>query len=175
MTRTAVLAAGLTALSTAQAAEYPIGQPQQANGMEVGAVYLQPVIMEPAGKLPAKQADVHLEADIMALEDNPNGFAPGAWIPYLTVDYKLTKKGSDEVMAGTFMPMIASDGTHYGANVKLAGPGKYHLEYTIHAPNMQGQPFMRHVDRDTGVGAWFEPFTLEYDFVYAGIGKKGGY
>ncbi|TBW57611.1 hypothetical protein EZI54_06095 [Marinobacter halodurans] len=166
---------GLVSAASAQAAEYPIGKPQQKNGMEVGAVYLQPVTMEPAGQKPADQADVHLEADIMALEDNPNGFAPGAWIPYLTVDYSLQRKGSDKTISGTFVPMIASDGTHYGANVKLDGPGKYHLEYTIHPPTYNGQPFMRHVDRETGVGAWFEPFTLEYDFAYAGTGKKGGY
>jgi uncharacterized protein involved in high-affinity Fe2+ transport len=25
------------------------------------------------------------------------------------------------------------------------------------------------------VGPWFKPITLEYDFTFAGIGKKGGY
>ena len=35
--------------------------------------------------------------------------------------------------------------------------------------------FGRHVDKETGVGPWFEPFELEYEFVYAGTGKKGGY
>ena len=35
--------------------------------------------------------------------------------------------------------------------------------------------FGRHVDKETGVGAWFEPLKLEYEFVYAGTGKKGGY
>jgi acetyl-CoA synthetase len=23
--------------------------------------------------------------------------------------------------------------------------------------------------------AWFKPFTLQYEFTYAGVGKKGGY
>ena len=35
--------------------------------------------------------------------------------------------------------------------------------------------FGRHVDKETGVGPWFKPFTIEYDFTFAGIGKKGGY
>jgi uncharacterized protein involved in high-affinity Fe2+ transport len=35
--------------------------------------------------------------------------------------------------------------------------------------------FGRHVDKETGVGPWFKPITLEYDFPFAGIGKKGGY
>jgi len=35
--------------------------------------------------------------------------------------------------------------------------------------------FGRHVDKETGVGPWFAPFTLDYEFVYAGTGKKGAY
>ena len=171
----AFLTIGLSMALPTQAAEYPIGKPQLQHGLEVGAVYLQPVTMEPAGEHPADQRDVHLEADIMALEDNPNGLAPGSWVPYLTVDFSVQRKGSDKAVSGTFMPMVASDGPHYGANVKLEGPGKYHLTYTIKPPTYNGQPFRRHVDRETGVSAWFAPFTLEYDFVYAGTGKKGGY
>jgi uncharacterized protein involved in high-affinity Fe2+ transport len=154
----------------ALALEYPIGKPTLAHGMEIAAVYLQPVVMEPGGERPATQADVHLEADIHALENNPNGFEPGAWIPYLQIDYTLTKAGSDSPTAGRFMPMVASDGPHYGANVKLDGPGRYHLTFTLRHPDMP-----RHVDKETGVGQWYAPFTVEYEFVYAGVGKKGGY
>ncbi|HBS80602.1 MAG TPA: hypothetical protein DD989_18460, partial [Pseudomonas sp.] len=39
--------ASLLLAPLAQAKEYPIGEPQQCGGMEVGAVYLQPVEMEP--------------------------------------------------------------------------------------------------------------------------------
>ena len=40
------------ALATpALALEYPIGVPQQRNGMEIAAVYLQPVEMEPDGMM----------------------------------------------------------------------------------------------------------------------------
>jgi uncharacterized protein involved in high-affinity Fe2+ transport len=31
------------------------------------------------------------------------------------------------------------------------------------------------VDKETGVAPWFTPLTTRYEFVYAGIGKKGGY
>ncbi|MEV9163347.1 iron transporter, partial [Klebsiella pneumoniae] len=31
------------------------------------------------------------------------------------------------------------------------------------------------VDKETGVGPWFKTFELNYDFTFAGIGKKGGY
>ncbi|MEQ6290201.1 iron transporter [Vogesella sp. MAHUQ-64] len=161
----------------AQAAEYPIGKPQIKAGMEIAAVYLQPVKMEPEGMMrKAEQSDIHLEADIHAAKANPNGFGEGDWMPYLMIKYELSKAGSSEVIKGDFMPMVASDGPHYGDNVKLMGPGKYKLKFTIQPPSMNEHAhFGRHTDKETGVAAWFKPFELNYEFTYAGIGKKGGY
>lgn len=155
------------------AAETPIGQPIEKNGMEIGAVYLQAVLMDPDMPHKMGPADIHLEADIRALKGNTNGFAVGEWIPALQVAYHLTKKDSTWNETGTLMPMVANDGPHYGENVKLNGPGKYHLTFSIKPPPYNG--FVRHVDRETGVGKWFDPFSVEYDFVYVGTGKKGGY
>ena len=161
----------------AQALEYPIGKPQIRDGMEVAAVYLQPIAMEPAGMMrDARTSDIHLEADIKATDKNPNGFADGTWIPYLDVRYELTKQGATEVIKGPMMPMVANDGPHYGDNVKLAGPGRYKLKLTVSPPAGGAHAaFGRHVDKETGVAVWFAPFTLDYDFTYAGTGKKGGY
>ena len=161
----------------ATALEYPIGKPQLRSGMEIAAVYLQPVVMDPPGMMrEAKVSDVHMEADIKATHDNANGFADGSWIPYLGVNYEITKQGSSEVISGNFMPMVANDGPHYGDNVKLSGPGKYRLKLTIAPPGADPHShFGRHVDKETGVGPWFKPFTVEYEFAYAGVGKKGGY
>ena len=176
-----LLGAGLLLFSLiAQAVEYPIGVPEQRNGMEIAAVYLQPVRMEPEGMMtPSEKSDVHLEADIRALDINSNGFAEGDWIPYLHVKYEVRKKGSDKVIKGDFMPMVANDGPHYGDNVKLMGPGKYTVKYTIYPPNSpenpSGKHFGRHTDRLTGVRPWFKPFDVEYEFIFAGIGKRGGY
>lgn len=51
--------------------EYPAGEPIKINDMEIAAVYLQPIDMEPRGMgLPAAKADIHLEADIHATEGN---------------------------------------------------------------------------------------------------------
>ncbi|WP_369800125.1 iron transporter [Vogesella sp. LIG4] len=176
--RSALLAASLLTLPLlAAAAEYPIGKPQIKAGLEIGAVYLQPVKMEPEGMMrKAEESDVHLEADIHAVKGNPNGFGEGDWMPYLMIKYELQKVGSKDVIKGDFMPMVASDGPHYGDNVKLMGPGKYKLKFTIMPPSMNPHAhFGRHVDKETGVGAWFKPFDLNYEFTYAGIGKKGGY
>ena len=169
-------AAALSLSMSAQAAEYPIGKPHLKHGMEIAAVYLQPITMAPAGMMrDAKDSDIHLEADIHATADNKNGFEEGAWIPYLNIKYKLEKVGG-QVQEGMFMPMVANDGPHYGENIKLEGPGKYKLKYTILPPTANKMShFGRHIDKETGVADWFEPFDLEYEFVYAGTGKKGGY
>jgi periplasmic iron binding protein len=166
--------------TSALALEYPIGSPQNLAGMEVAAVYLQAVDMEPDGHMrKASEADIHLEADIHALGNNPNGLPEGSWVPYLLVRYELTKAGDAEVIKGDMMPMVASDGPHYGDNVKLKGPGKYKVKFTIYPPsareNSMGNHFGRHTDRATGVRPWFKPIETTWEFTYAGIGKKGGY
>ncbi|WP_417844566.1 iron transporter [Thalassospira sp.] len=159
----------------AQALEYPIGEPQEGGGLEVAAVYLQPITMEPEGIMrPADQSDVHLEADIHALADNKNGLAEGEWAPYLEIGYTLTKLDDGKSESGMLMPMVANDGPHYGDNVKLMGPGKYRLTLDV-APPTAASKFGRHIDKETGVAPWFKPFKKNYDFVFAGIGKKGGY
>ncbi len=157
------------------AAEVPIGDPQIKNNMEIAAVYLQPIEMEPRGiDLAASKADIHLEADIHATKGNKNGFEEGAWIPYLTIAYKLTNLDTKKSKTGKFMPMVADDGAHYGANIAMEkdgfGPGNYKVEYIIESPEKQG--FGRHVDKETGVGKWFEPFKVEYTFKYAGTPDK---
>ncbi len=167
------------------AAEHPIGQAVEKNGMEIGAVYLQPVVMMPTLKTFPKNPDAHLEADIHALKNNPNGFGVGEWIPYLKIAYhivKLDKNGKEFLNAqglpqweatGSFMPMVANDGPHYGANVKFDGVGKYRLTYNIEPPSYNG--FFHHKDKATGVGPWWKPFSVSWDFVFLGTGKKGGY
>ncbi len=164
----------------AVAREYPIGVPKQRAGMEIAAIYMQPIRMEPEGIMrPTKDSDVHLEADIRALDINPNGYAEGDWIPFLLVRYEVTGKESGKTIKGVLMPMVANDGPHYGDNVRLTGPGRYHVKFTIYPPdapqNTAGHGFGRHTDRRTGVRPWPAPFSVEYDFIYAGIGKRGGY
>lgn len=171
-----IVAAGFAA-GAAHAVEYPIGAPQQRAGMEIAAVYLQPVVMEPDGIMrKAEESDMHMEADIHAMANNPNGFEEGAWIPYLVVKYEVTKLGANQKAAGELMPMVANDGPHYGDNVKLFGPGKYHVKYSIFPPSSDPYAhFGRHIDRLTGVHPWFKPFEIEFEFTFVGIGKKGGY
>jgi uncharacterized protein involved in high-affinity Fe2+ transport len=175
-----VLVAGAVSLgSGAQAKETPIGPHVTQNGIEVGAVYLQPIEMDPPDMMRAAAAsDIHLEADIHAAKDNRNGFAEGDWVPSLTVSFEITKLEGEAAtgpkVTGSLMPMVANDGPHYGDNVKLSGPGRYRLKLTVAPPGPHSH-FGRHVDKETGVAEWFKPFDLIQDFTFAGIGKKGAY
>ncbi|MBI2387808.1 MAG: iron transporter [Elusimicrobia bacterium] len=148
--------------------EYPIGTAKEINRMRVAAVYLLPIDMEPRGMdLPQSQADVHLEADIHASRGNLNGFGAGEWIPFLKVSYTLVNVDTGETKSGTFMPMVAKDGPHYGSNVKMMGAGNYTLTFVIDPPSKQG--FGRHTDVATGVGKWFQQFAVNYSFKWVPI------
>lgn len=145
--------------------EFPLGDEQIVGPLHVAGVYFQPVDMEPAGLggLPASQADMHLEADIGAIESNDLGYGVGDFVPYLTVKYRIEKKGG-KTIEGSFMPMSASDGPHYGNNVKLDGPGDYKVTFIIENPEKQS--YLLHVDKTTGVKGrfWKEPLQVSWDF-----------
>ncbi|HBB18543.1 MAG TPA: iron transporter [Syntrophus sp. (in: bacteria)] len=146
--------------------EYPIDSVgKNINGMNIAAVYLLPIDMEPRGTdLPASQADIHLEADIHAIPGNKNGFGAGEWVPHLTVSYTLSNLDTGATKKGNFMPMVAKDGPHYGSNIKMMGAGNYKVTFNIENPSKQG--FGRHTDTATGVGKWFQPFSVDYKFKF---------
>lgn len=174
MSKKLSLAAALLLSGTAFAfTEYPAGEPQTMNEMEIAAVYLAPIDMEPRGMgLSAAESDIHLEADIHATKGNKNGFGEGEWIPYLTINYTLQNLDTGKKQEGTFMPMVASDGPHYGANLKMDGVGNYKVTYHIEPPPKAGMH--RHTDSETGVGKWWKPFEVSYEFKYTGLDKNKG-
>jgi periplasmic iron binding protein len=156
--------------------------------LNIGTVYLQPITMAPTGMmLPRNQADIHLEIDIHAKANlKARGFAPGDWLPNVNVNYTIQKVGDPQPLACGGMPtsadkktcrlmaMVASDGAHYGDNVKLNGPGFYIVTFDAHTdPN-----FGWHTDTDSKVlGTEFVDwhFKQSYLFKWTGVGKLGGY
>jgi hypothetical protein len=118
------------------AIETPIGLPQNLYDMEVAAVFLQPIEMNPLDIMRRrKESDIHLEADIHAIEGNPNGFDEGDWISYLPIHYELINLETEKKVSGHMMPMTANDGAHYGDNIKVPGGiGKYKLIFRIEPP-----------------------------------------
>ena len=165
-----LLAAGLvtgiaTTVSPALAREYPIGGPVQAHDMEIASSYLVGVDMAPMpADMPMGKDVIHLETDVHATADNVWGYPDGAWIPYLTIDYTLTKVGSSFSASGTMRAMTAKDGPHYANNVKMDGPGKYTVELRYSSPEKNG--FMHHVDKETETPGIWDTFTEKFTFSY---------
>ena len=100
--------------------EFPIWEDEEVGFLNVNGVYFQPVPMS-GGNENFEDFDLHFEADVSALP-NDLGYGVGDWVPYMTVDYELTGDNGD-VISGTFMPMNADDGNHYGANIKMPNAG----------------------------------------------------
>ena len=145
--------------------EFPIGDEKEVGPLVVSGVYFQPVDMEPAGNsIPKAEADAHIEADITASAEGATlGYGKGDFVPWLKVKAYLQKEGSDKVQEVAFMPMNASDGPHYGANIKFEeGVGKYKVKFEISAP---GNEYLLHTDPETGVTGrfWTEPLVAEWD------------
>ena len=144
---------------------------QDVAALTVNAVYFQPIDMEPSGMgLKAADASFHLEADIHANEKGTKlGYGKGDFVPDLTVNYTIIDKSTGKEVeggtatSGTFMQMNASDGPHYGANVKLDKAGTYQLKLSIESPASKG--WMLHVDPETGVKGhfWTEPIEVTFD------------
>ncbi|MBQ7559770.1 MAG: iron transporter [Synergistaceae bacterium] len=153
--------------------EIPIGE-TQVGPYNVAAVYFQAVDMYPTGKgLSREESDMHLEADIHLKPEAAiqYGFGNGEdiWPAYLTVKYEICKIDGKVVMDGSFMPMNADDGPHYGANIAKGLPvGPYKLRFIIEPPT----DYLLHIDDETGVPAkegakeFFKTHTVEFDWNY---------
>ncbi len=166
MKRLAVaLALGVLASGQAHGKEFFVGGPVHQHDMEIVANYLVGIEMAPMLPGMVMGPDtIHLEADVHATADNAFGYPDGAWVAYLTIGYTLKKDGTDWQTTGTLRPMQARDGSHYADNVKMDGPGRYTVIYRFSPPDSAG--FFRHVDKETGVPAWWAPFSQDFSFSY---------
>jgi len=71
---------------------------------------------------------------------------------------------------------VDADGCERRATLRRQREAAGHRQ--VPPSNHRGPPgshFGRHTDKETGVGPWFKPFTLEYLFAFTGLDKKGGY
>ena len=169
----AVAPMSLTKPGEAGFEEIPIDVEKEVGPYTVAAVYFQAVDMYPMGKNPSREdSDMHLEADIHLKKYDAMlyGFGSGdnIWPAYLTVKYQILD-GKNAVREGSFMPMNADDGPHYGANIAKGLPvGHYTLRFIIEPPS----DYLLHTDAETGVPAkenakdFFKTYTVEFDWKY---------
>jgi uncharacterized protein involved in high-affinity Fe2+ transport len=158
-----VLVAALASSTAVSAKEFYVGEPVVKNGLQIVPHYLLGIEMQPMPKGMDHGANaVHLEVDVHATKDEKHGFKVDEWIPYLTIAYTIEKIGTNFKKIGNLSAMTAADGPHYANNVALLGDGDYKLTYRFEPPSKAG--FVRHVDKESGVPEWWQPFTLEWTF-----------
>ncbi|GAA2181303.1 iron transporter [Brooklawnia cerclae] len=153
---------------TAGINELPVGDsgPQTNDALTIDVVYFQAIDLEMGSMAmpPASQSDMHFEVDVATNEKATEwGYEADQFMPYLTVNAVATNTDTgEEVDLGTMMPMIASDGPHYGNNISL-DPGNYDVVITVASP---ADDFMLHTGKDSsGVTGrfWTEPLKFEFD------------
>ena len=147
--------------------ENQIGEAEEVEGISVTPIYFQSVDMEPKGVMPGSdESDIHLEADVKAIKGNKTGFGIEEFVPYITVKYEVKDSGGATIAEGAMMPMNASDGPHYGINIKMPKAGDYKLKFVLESPEKQS--YVLHSDKVTGVEGrfWKKPIELEWDFKY---------
>ena len=155
-------AAALGAIWPGGAQAVAIGTPLVRDGIEIAPSYQSGVQVD---RMAAPEGNIHLEAAIHATAGEAHGFAAGAWIPYLTINYALTRDDNPTFKkSGLLYPMTSKDGPHYGAAAELAGPGSYHLTFIVSPPTSHG--LLRHTDKQSGVGEWWKPITASWTFEY---------
>jgi periplasmic iron binding protein len=159
----ASLTASLTISLPAAAKEFYVGEPVVKNEMQLVPHYLLGIEMAPMVKGMAMGPNaVHIEIDVHATKDDKHGFKEDEWIPYLTISYTIEKVGTKLKKTGQLLAMTAGDGPHYANNVELMGDGDYSLTFHFEPPSHAG--FVRHVDKETGVPDWWQPFSQTWTF-----------
>lgn len=148
--------------------EYAIGDEveRELERLQIAAVWFPAVAME-GMTLPDGNDVIHLEADVRALSQNPNGFALGEFVPYMKVRYTIVPIAGGETIQGELVPMVARDGLHYGATVVMPGSGDYRLTYSFEPPSAGG--LGRHDDPETGVAPWWKPFEENWLWEYRSV------
>ncbi len=148
--------------------EIPVGDsgPQTSGPLTVDLVYFQAIDMEQGSVSvpPASESDMHFEVDVATNEAAEDiGLEADQFLPYLDPQVTIINKDTgEEIDPGTMMPMIASDGPHYGNNISLK-PGNYKVTVRIASP---GDKFMLHTGHDSsGVHGrfWNEPLEFTFD------------
>ena len=154
----------LTAAVITPAAAAPLGEPAHREGLVIAISAETGITLDRMpGAMGTGPDAVFLVADVRAARDEAHGFAERSAIPYLSISYSLTKDGAPTFkQAGLLYPAASRSGPRYGGGAQLAGPGTYHLTYTISPPSTRG--LYRQTDRNGGVPDWWKPISVSWSF-----------
>ena len=159
-----------SATGAAPVRERPIGIDVTRNHLRIAASWYPAVRV--AGAPAPGPGEIDLVAHVHATEGNPNGFAKGEWLPYLSIRYTLTPSDPRIVRTstGTFRPLLAAEGPRYAARIKAPeSPGPYRLTLHIAAPSLD--LVGRLDDPASGVAPWWEPFEATFDGSFQPVAK----
>ena len=146
--------------------------PEESLGpFDISVKFFQPGEMIPSPNSTMwmeKYADsqMHLEVDTKANAFGTNwGYSVDETPANLHMMYVLMDDSKKVISQGMMMEMNASDGAHYGTNLKndtIKKAGDYTLKITVYPP----VAYDLHSDYLTGVPAtdWFKPLTAEMDW-----------
>lgn len=138
-----------------------IGGPLLRDGLEIVPRYQTGVTLD---RMTTPANSIQLVADIHATTGETHGFREGAWIPYLSIAWSLTRDDNPTFKkSGLLYPMASKDGPHYGGAAEMAGPGTYRLTFIVSPPSAHG--LLRHTGKD-GVPDWWKPITASWIFKY---------
>jgi len=138
-----------------------IGGPLLRDGLEIVPRYQTGVTLD---RMTAPPNSIHLVADVRAAAGEAHGFREGAWIPYLSIAWSLTRDDNRTFKkSGLLYPMASKDGPRYGGAAEMAGPGTYKLTYIVSPPSSHGM--LRQTGKD-GVPEWWKPITASWTFKY---------
>ena len=121
-----------SATGVAPVRERPIGMDVTRNHLRIAASWYPAVRV--AGAAAPGSGEIDLVAHVHATEGNPNGFAKGEWLPYLSIKYTL-KAENGEPITGTFRPLLAAEGPRCMTRLKAPGTSKVRLTLHLTPPS----------------------------------------
>jgi uncharacterized protein involved in high-affinity Fe2+ transport len=162
--RTALILFSVLIAGSAHAAI--IGGPLMRDGLEMVPSTQAGVTLDHTPSTMSKDANpVFLQLDVHATRDEAHGFAEGAFMPYLSISYVLTKDDMPTFKrAGLLYPVASGSGPHYAAGADMAGAGTYHVTFIVSPPSSRG--VMRRTDKNDGVADWWKPITANWTFQF---------
>jgi uncharacterized protein involved in high-affinity Fe2+ transport len=154
----------LSALTASSAHAAAIGGPLVRDGLEMVPSTQTDVTLDRTPSTMSRSANpIFLQLDVHTTRDETHGFAEGAFMPYLSVSYILTKDDAPTFkQAGLLYPVASGSGPHYAAGADMAGPGTYHVTFIVSPPSSRG--LMRRTDKSGGVPDWWKPITANWTF-----------